>query len=282
MKKTALITGSTNGIGKVTAMAIAKSDYHLIMVNRNEQLAKGVKQEIIEATGNSDIDLITADFAVLEDVRKAAKEIKYKNIKLDLLVNNAGFIAGERSITKDGFESMLQVNHLAPFLLTNLLLHSKSMAGESRIVNVSSMAHKGVKAIDWDSLNSEKKFDSFPKYSLTKLFNILFTCELAARLKSTKITVNCLHPGVISTNFGKDASGIMKFFFGTLGFLLKSPEQGAATSIHLALSDEVKNVSGEYYAKKKIANPTKLAQDEDQGRRLWQESKKMCGIDFEI
>ena len=207
--KTVLITGANSGIGKATAIELAAKGYQIVFIARNPEKAEAVKNEIISSSGNSNVDFIIGDLLSLPEVRKCAEIFKEKYQKLDVLINNAGVCLPERKITGDGFEHMFQINHLSHFLLTNLLLDLLKKRDEPRIINVSSGGYKAGK-FDPENLQSEKKFGSFSTYCDTKLLNILFTFELAEKLKGTGITVNALHPGVVRTNFAGELKGYFR------------------------------------------------------------------------
>jgi len=275
--KLVMITGANSGIGYETTLALAKKGAEIIMVCRDPEKGKKALEEIKEKSGNINIHLMVTDFASLESVRKLAKDFIEKYTKLDVLVNNAGFVADTRRLTVDGYESTFAVNHLAPFLLTNLLLPVIKRTRDSRIVTVASGAHT-MGHIDFDDLMSEKNKDMIKVYGSSKLANILFTTELARRLEGTGVTANCLHPGVVHSNFATDGPSTWKMFFKLSGPFLLTPEKGAKTSIYLASSPDVEGVTGKYFDKCKIATPSKEAQDKDEARKLWEVSEKLVGI----
>ncbi len=267
MKKIILVTGATDGIGKQTALELAKSGHKIIVHGRTKEKAQLSANEIIDRTGNKEIEFAVADFSSLKEVRRLADEIKERFDALNVLINNAGVYKKKKEITEDGFEATFAINHLAPFLLTNLIIDILLKNAPSRIINVSSVAHQRGK-IDFENLNAEKCFDGYGSYSLSKLANIIFSNELADKLKNTKVTVNSLHPGVIGTKLLKEG-------FGMGG---ASIMEGAETSIFLATSDEVENVSGKYFDNKKISTYSKVADDEDVKKKLWELSEKMTGL----
>jgi retinol dehydrogenase-12 len=272
-----LITGATNGIGRVTAVELAAMGAELFLTYRDQARADETRTEIAAKTGNRKIYLLQADLESQSQVRAAAAEFLATGKPLHLLINNAGLGNTRRTITADGIETVFAVNHLAYFLLTRLLLDCIKRSAPARIVNVASEAHR-FGTINFGDLGGEQRYRTFGAYSQSKLANILFTYELARRLAGSGVTVNCLHPGGIAsglwTNNGPLAQLIMK---GAKPFL-KTPEQGARTIIYLASSDEVKDVTGKYYAncKEKISN--RESYDREVARRLWEVSAQMTGI----
>jgi NAD(P)-dependent dehydrogenase (short-subunit alcohol dehydrogenase family) len=275
--KTCLITGATNGIGRVTAVALAGMGAELFLTYRDKARADETIAEIRQKTGNDKIHLLEADLGSQSQVRVAAAEFLAMGKPLHLLINNAGLGNTSRTITADGIETVFAVNHLAYFLLTMLLLDCIKRSAPSRIVNVASEAHR-FGTINFDDLGGEQRYRTLGAYSQSKLANILFTYELARRLAGSGVTVNCLHPGGIAsglwTNNGLFAQLIMK----AAKPFLKTPEQGARTTIYLASSDEVAGVTGKYYAdcKEKISN--RESYDLDVANRLWEVSAQMTGI----
>ncbi len=276
--KTVLITGANSGIGKATATALANIGYQVVFIARNLQKAEATKKEIISASNNTNIDFILTDLMSLSQVRKCAETFIEKYKTFDILINNAGVCLPERRITEDAFEEMFQINHLSHFLLTNLLLETLKNSSEPRIINVSSKGYKSGK-FDPENLQSEKDFGTFSTYCNTKLLNILFTFELAERLKDTGITVNTLHPGVVNTSFAGELKGILGFLNQLFKPLLISPEKGAATSVYLASSDEVKNITGKYFEKCKMVNPSNEFITKANQQILWDKSMELAGPD---
>jgi len=272
--KTAIITGATSGIGKVTALAIAREGAHLVLPVRNMEKGEALREEIISETGNKSIELMSCDLASLDSIRSFAKSFLTKYDQLHLLVNNAGLWESKRKESSDGIEMNFAVNHLAPFLMTNLLLDVIKKSAPARIINVSSTAHKYAK-MNFDDLEGEKRWDSMKSYAQSKLANIFFTRKLARELEGTGVTVNCLHPGVVSTHLFDNMPG---FFRRIFGLFMISPEKGAETSIFLATSPEVENISGAYFKKKKRAKTTMHAEDMKAADILWEVSKEYCGL----
>lgn len=250
-----LVTGATDGIGKQTAVDLAKRGAHVIVHGRNAQKVERVKSELKNASG------VVADLSSLEEVRTLAKNVVAMHPQIDVVIHNAGVFMNERVLTKDGFETTFAVNHLAPFLLTHLL----RPAIRARIVVVSSIAHtRG--HMQWDNLQGEKRFDGYDAYAMSKLANVLFTVEMAKHL-GAKPTINALHPGVVSTKLLKEGFGGMR---GP-----DSHEDGAATSVYLATSSEVEGQTGGYYVRCAPASPSKEARDPDVAKKLYEISAKL-------
>jgi retinol dehydrogenase 12 len=276
MNKNCLITGATNGIGKVTAIAMAKAGFHLFLVARNADKAEKVKNEIIKLTGNTHIDLLIGDLASLADVRRVAAEFLAKKIPLHVLINNAGVMNIKREVTADGYEGMFGVNHLAPFLLTLLLLDNIKASAPARIVNVASDAHRFVSGLNFDDLQTEKPpFKAMKVYGASKLCNIYFTRILAKKLEGTQVTVNALHPGWVGTGLGGNNGWMGKIITTLQKPFARSPEKGAETSIYVALSEALDGVSGNYYFNCKEHKPSKAGRDDEAARRLWEISEKL-------
>lgn len=275
--KTVLITGATSGIGKATAISLAKKGFQIIFIARDLHKAEALKQEIRYVAPNDHIDYLIADLSSLSQVRKSAETFRERYQKLDVLINNAGVCLPKRMITEDGFEETFQVNHLSHFLLTNLLLGELKNAPEGRIVNVSSALYKsGV--FDVSNLQSELGFTPYGAYSNTKLLNILFTLELAERLEDTGITVNTLHPGVVKTNFGSELTGYRKSLSTLMQPFFLSPEKGASTSVYLATSDEVKSTTGKYFEKCRVYELENEFINSDNRKILWDKSMEFSGL----
>jgi NAD(P)-dependent dehydrogenase (short-subunit alcohol dehydrogenase family) len=219
-----------------------------------------------------------ADLSVQSEVRRLAEEFLERHDRLDVLVNNAGLVQSKRTETPDGIETTLAINHLAPFLLTNLLLDTLEQSTPSRIITVSSEAQRWGN-MDFEDLQSRRKYRGFPVYGMTKLANIMFTYELAERLKGTGVSATCLHPGTVSTNFGKNNSGLMTLFFRVAKPFMRSPEQGADTLIWLASSPEVEGVSGKYFSDRKEIEAKKVAYDPATRRTLWKISEDLTSYE---
>jgi len=272
--KVCLVTGSSSGIGKVTARELARLGATVVMVCRNRAKGEAAQAEIKAATGNERVELILADLTSLADVRRAAAEFKERYTRLHVLIHNAGGVSSVRRVTPDGLEVTFVVNYLAPFLLTELLLDVLKASAPARIVNVSSAAHQGGK-IDFDDLQGEKGYSMWKAYGQAKLALILFTYELARRLEGSGVTVNALHPGVIASDFGQ---GLGKF--SRVGWKLAAPfmtsvERGAQTTLYLATSPEVEGISGKYFANRKEVRSSRRSYDQAVRQRLWQVSEEL-------
>ena len=276
--RTCLITGATNGIGKETAIELANMGATVVLVARDERKGRAAQSELKERTG-AESELLLADLASLADVRKLADEYRSRHDKLHVLINNAGAYNSQRVLTKDGYEMTIAVNHLAHFLLTDLLLDVIKASAPARIINVSSGAHSGAK-INFDDLQGESGYGvGMGAYGQSKLANVLFTNELAKRLEGANVTVNSLHPGVVRTGFGRNATGIIGGVFAVFQlvgrpFLLTSA-QGAETSIYLASSPDVETTTGEYFVKSKSVASNDESNDPEVARRLWDVSEEL-------
>lgn len=273
--KICIITGANSGIGKSTAIGLAKMNATIVMMCRNKERGEEAQKKIIELTGNKKVDLLLCDLSSQESIRKFVSEFKSKYQKLHVLINNAGVMLSKRVISLDGFEMNFTVNYLAPFLLTNLLLDVLKKSAPSRIINVSSAAHRMAK-MDFDDLQSERmKYRLFKIYGVSKLALMLFSYELSRKLEGTSVTVNTVHPGLVNTNLGQDQSSFSKGF-GKLFF--KKPEKGAETSIYLASSQEVEGITGKYFAKKEQKQSSEESYNEDYAKRLWELSTEMTQL----
>ena len=273
-----VITGATSGIGRAAAEQLAALGARLVIVARDPARGAAARDEIVAATGNREVALEIANLASQRQVRELAARLLAAEPEIHVLVNNAGLALGERRLTEDGLEETFAVNHLAPFLLTNLLLERLRGSSPARVVTVASAAHRGA-VIPFDDLNGERGFSGWLAYGWTKLANILFTAELARRLAGSGVTATCLHPGVVATGFGREGPFLVREFQRLLGrvFLL-DPKQGADTLVWLASSPEMEGASGGYYAKRRLATPSRAAGDAAAARRLWQESERLTGL----
>lgn len=272
--KTILITGATSGIGFETALFLAKAGAHLVLTTRNVEKGEQIKKNIIEATGNTQIDLLECRMDELSSVRNAAEEFKKKYSALHILINNAGIWETKRKESTDGIELTFAVNHLAPFLLTNLLLNLIVQSAPARIINLASTAHK-FGTINFDDIEGRKNWSSMKSYGQSKLCNVLFTKSLHEILKEKQISVNCVHPGVVATNL---FSKMPKWFMWPFSIFFISPSKGAQTSIFLATSSEAENISGKYFAKKKIISSSKESCDINIAEKLWKLSLGYVGL----
>jgi len=275
--KLCVITGANSGIGFETAKALAKKGAFIVMVCRNDDKAMAAKSSIQNEIEGAGVDIILCDFSIQKEIHKAANQIKSRYNKIDILINNHGFIAKERWETVDGLEATFAVNHIGYFLFTNLLIEYIKSAGNARIINVASDAHR-YGNFEPENLQLESGFNPMKAYGNSKLFNILFTKELASRVRDTDVTVNCLHPGVVRSNFSENLNLPMKLFWTIGKPFMVSAKKGAETSIYLAGSDEVKNVNGAYFKNKKAIAPRKKARDMDAAKQLWEISEELCEL----
>lgn len=277
-QKTFIVTGATSGIGKETARGLLKTGGRVVVVARNEQKSNETARELIADTGNDKLDMLLADLSLMEDVRNLAKTIIAKYPKIDALINNAGVTYYKRTLTKEGFETTFAVNHLAPFLLTNLLLDLLKKSAPARIVNVSSEMHKrGV--CDANDLQWAKGYSWSKSYCSSKLYNLLFTMELSKRLAGSGVTANALHPGLVKTNIGA-GQGFMSFMKRMVDVFAITPFEGAKTSIYLATSDEVADITGMYFEKCRQVSPSSRHLTAENASKLWEASAIMVGLLF--
>jgi NAD(P)-dependent dehydrogenase (short-subunit alcohol dehydrogenase family) len=277
--KICIITGANSGIGFYTALALARKGATIVMVCRNAEKAETAKQEIMDKTQNKNIAIFLADFSSLEESKRVGKEVAAKYPKIDILINNAGFIAkGYREVTADGLEKTFAVNHMGYFIFTHFLLDAVKAAPQGRIISVSSEAHRFVSNVDLTNLQLTRGYTSFKAYGISKLCNIWFTRELARRLKDTNVTVNCVHPGAVATNFGTDSGPFFETLLKLGKMFLLTPQQGAETSIFLASNPEVSKVTGEYFSKSQIKKISRDARDDAKAKKLWDMSLEIAGL----
>jgi NAD(P)-dependent dehydrogenase (short-subunit alcohol dehydrogenase family) len=275
--KTVLITGGTSGIGKAAALALAAMGANVVVVGRSPERGERALEEIKAQSRNESVELMVADLSAQAEVRRLAEEFLESHDRLDVLVNNAGLVQSRRTETPDGIETTLAINHLAPFLLTNLLLERLQQSAPSRVTTVTSEAQRWGN-MDFEDMQSRHKYRGFPVYGMTKLANIMFTFELAERLKGSGVSANCLHPGSVGTNFGKNNRGPMALFFRAAKPFMRSPERGADTLIWLASSPDVDGVRGKYFFDRKEIEAKEVAYDPVVRRRLWEISEDLTGL----
>ncbi len=275
--KICIITGATSGMGLATATALAGMGATIGFVCRNRVKGEAAILAIEGKTENNNIQLFVADLSSQSDVRRLAAEIKAKYPVIDVLVNNAGAINPNRTTTIDGFETTFAVNHLAYFLLTNLLLDNLKAANKARIVSTASEASR-MGNIYFDDLQFEKKYNSWKSYGQSKLANIIFTYVLAKQLSGTNVTVNCLHPGGVRTGFAGDMKGFFGFIWKTFSPLLRSAEKGAETIIWLASSPEIEGISGKYFKDKKEIKSMAVSYNHDVQKKLWEVSEELTKL----
>jgi NAD(P)-dependent dehydrogenase (short-subunit alcohol dehydrogenase family) len=275
--KVCLVTGATSGIGKVVATALAARGAEVLVAGRSQEKGDETVSWIKSETGNHAVRYVLADFSDLDQVRALARVLKAQTSRLDVLVNNAGTFFNTRHETPYGVEMTFLVNHLAPFLLTNLLLETLQASAPARIVNVSSAAHQ-YDTMDFDDLGFKRGYFGMKAYARSKLANILFTYELARRLDSRQVTANALHPGHVATDMWRTnfplIGPVLKW---VMGFFALTPEQGADTAIYLASSPEVEGTSGKYFANREAVESSPLSYDEGVAQRLWQVSEDLTG-----
>jgi NAD(P)-dependent dehydrogenase (short-subunit alcohol dehydrogenase family) len=276
--KVALVTGATSGIGKATALELARMGATTVLVARDAQKGATTLAEIKAATGNPRVELLLADLSAQASIRKLAEDFKHAHEHLHVLVNNAGGFYGQRMLTADGLETTFAINHLAYFLLTSLLLDTLKRSAPARIVNVSSNA-QSFGRMRFDDLQGEGRYDAQAAYSQSKLANVMFTYELARRLQGTGVTVNALHPGVVRTNFGRQQTTVLMGLVVRLFVpFMRSPEKGAETVVYLATSPDVEGLTGQYFSDKKAIRSSQQSYDEAACLRLWQISEQLTGV----
>jgi retinol dehydrogenase 12 len=270
-----LITGATEGVGKVTALELAKKGFSIVVAARNPSKAEALIKEILALTGNASCDYIVADLGSLRQVRQLAETFRHRYSSLDVLINNAGVFLPKWTETEDGFETMFQVNYLSAFLLTNLLLGELQKSEQGRIINLTSSVYS-IGKFDPGNLQSEKSFSVLGTYAATKLFMLMFTEELARRLKGTSITANAVHPGIVRTRMMVQAPGALRLVsYLSLPFSV-SPFQGAQTSVYLASSPALKGVSGQYFTKSRRAQVKNKFDTPENRARLWDLSSEVA------
>ena len=275
--RTVLITGSTAGIGKATAIGLAAMGAHVVITGRDRGHAEDVAHEI-HAGGRGAVDTFVADLSSQEQVRRLADEVLERLPRIHVLINNVGGYWNTRHVTADGLERTFAVNHLAPFLLTNLLLDRLTQSAPARVINVASNV-QSLGRIDFDALQGEPSYSGSRAYNQSKLANVLFTYELARRLRATSVTANALHPGVVRTSFGaEDPGGVQRAFVPFLRPFMKGTARGARTSIHLASAPDLEPVTGRYFVNSKATRSGPRSYDEAVAARLWQVSADLVGL----
>lgn len=276
--KEIVVTGATDGIGKVAAKELAKMGASVTIVGRNAAKGEAVVTELRKAAGHERVGFVQADLESQWGVRAAAGAIKGRGKRLDVLLNNAGAMFQKRELTADGIERTFALNHLGYFLLTHELLDLLKASAPSRVVNVASAAHQGAK-LDVTDLQNEKRYSGWVAYGQSKLANICYTYELARRLEGSGVTANCLHPGFVASRFGDNNGGWLKFAIGLAKSVAAiSEEDGAKTSVYLASSPEVAGVNGKYFDKCKAISSSSVSYDTDVARELWRQSERLTGI----
>ncbi|GAC1563857.1 MAG: SDR family oxidoreductase [Ktedonobacteraceae bacterium] len=274
--KICLVTGATSGMGKETALGLARLGATVVLVARDQNKGKQTQQEITRQSGNENIAVLLADLSSQQEVRKLADEFKAKYQQLHVLVNNAGAVFTKHQTTVDGLEMTFALDHLAYYLLTNLLLDTMKASAPARIINISSQA-QGVGKINFDDLQSEKSYGlfGFTAYGQAKLANVMFTYELARRLQGTGITVNAVGPGPVSTNFGVSNGGVFSALTKFAMRSAKTPQDGARTAIRLASAPELQNETGKFFYNEREIRSSKLSHNVAAQKRLWEVSEKL-------
>ena len=291
--KVCLVTGTTSGIGKAVALGLARMGATVVMAARDPVRGEAAMAEIKAASGNERVELLLADLASLRQVRRLAQQFTASHRQLHVLINNAGTMFPASATTEDGFDTTFAVNHLAPFLLTNLLLDTLKASAPARIVNITSVAHYGT--IDFTTLQRGARwrgpFPGWQAYRQSKLASILLTYELARRLDGTGVTANCVHPGMVDTNVGMESQGfiarlinryrpaVVRWLFTLPWSFLLTPEEGARSSLFLASSPEVEGVSGRYFVKTVQARSSRRSLDPALAQRLWRADAELVGLD---
>jgi len=278
--KTVLITGGNTGIGKATAIALARMGAQVTITSRSPEKGEAALADIRQQAGSDTVECMRLDLASLANVRRFADEFLASHPRLDVLINNAGLVLSQRSETEDGFESTFGVNHVGHFLLTNLLLPRLKESAPARIVVLASDAHRGaIGGLDFEDLHARRSYRGIGVYCRSKLANLLFTVELDNRLRGTGVTVNAVHPGVVASEFGgsDDTSGFFGLVVKATRWAFLTPEKGARTSVHVASAPELEGVSGKYFMRSKVARSSRAAQDRGAALRLWEVSEQLTG-----
>ncbi|GCF11558.1 SDR family oxidoreductase [Dictyobacter arantiisoli] len=273
--KICLVTGSTSGMGKITARELASRGATVVLVGRNREKGEATQAEIRRETGNENVGLLIADLSLLQDVRRLAAEFQQTYQHLHVLINNAGAIYHSRNLTSEGLEVAFVVNYLAPFLLAELLVETLKASAPARIVNVSSQVHT-IGSIAFDNLQGEKHYTTMNNYAQAKLALILFTYEMARCLEGTGVTVNVMSPGMMAgDNFNAEATGLLALVTKLARPFIMTAEQGAQTEIYLATSPQLEGVTGKCFAKSQEQKSSRRSYDQALGQRLWQESRQL-------
>ncbi len=272
--KVVVVTGANAGIGKAAALALARMGARVGMVSRSRERGETARADVVRESGSAAVELFLADLSAQGEVRRLAAEIRERCGRLDVLVNNAAVYTRERTLSPDGIELQFAVNHLAPFLLTGLLLDLLERSAPARVVTVSSEAHRPVH-LDWDDLQGERRYLGLRAYGAAKLANLLFTRELARRMAGRGVTANAVHPGVVATELLFGGWGPLRL----LRRFMRTPEQGARVVVRLASAPELEGVTGRYFRDEREIRPSAAALDDDAARRLWRLSAELTGLD---
>jgi NAD(P)-dependent dehydrogenase (short-subunit alcohol dehydrogenase family) len=276
-----VVTGASSGIGKASAAGIAALGAHTVLVSRTEKRGRKAMDDIARATPGASLDLLVADLSTVAAVHGLASALGAKYERLDVLFNNAGILTSRRRVTADGFEEQFFVNYLSYYLLTGLLLDRLRASAEPRIINMTSSSHsRGI--IDFDDLQMEHNYKGWQQYANTKLMSMVYTYALARRLGGTRVTANCLHPGVIHTGLLRNFSSVLNVLFHALQRFFKQPDDGAETPVYLASSPEVSGVSGKYFRKCQPMGTTAQSNDPGVQDRLWADSERLAGFRYPL
>jgi len=279
--KVCLITGASAGIGKATAMGLAKLGATVFMVSRDPERGARAHAQVVEGSGSSSVHLMLADLSSQASIRRLVQGFESRQPVLHVLLNNAATIPRHRAITEEGLERQFAVNHLSYFLLTNLLLDRLKASAPARIINVSSQAHRHA-AVNFDDLQSERYYHPNLAYAMTKLANVIFTYELARKLEGTGVTANCLHPGLIGTKLLADASGLPWPLHLVTKLVGGTPAKGARTPIYLATAPEVEGVTGRYLIGRRAIPSSPCSYDREAAKRLWQVSADLSKLNVSL
>ena len=279
MSSVCVVTGISAGIGKAAAVALAQPGVQLVGVVRDPERGRAVVQEIRDRVPAAKVDLLVADLTALDQVRQLAEQIRARYDHLDVLLHNAGVALYRRETTVDGYERMFATNHLAPYL-TRLLIDRLEAAGNrpARVISVSSQAHRQVRRIPWDDLQSERSYSAIRAYNLSKLANVLFVRALAERIDRQAVVANAVSPGFVRTELNRGATLPFRIFFTLVRPLQRNPETGADTPVWAATSPDAAAVTGSYFEKRRPAKTNPLASDRDATERMWAASAELCGL----
>ena len=275
--KVCIVTGANSGIGRETALGLAKQGAHVVMLVRNQDRGNAAKEYIIEKSCSQSIDLMLCNLSSMEEIRRFSSEYKEKYNRLDVLINNAGAVFSKRELTSEGFEKTLAVNYLAPFSLTQELLPILKSSSPSRVINLTSGLH-GKATVDLENLQSEGKYKGMAVYQNSKLMLVLYTYQLARQLEGTGVTCNVVSPGFVATNLGSSSGSRMnKIMFGMMKPFQLTPEKGAETSIYVATAPELEEVTGKHFTKSQEKESSAATYDVGLQEKLWKTTEKLLG-----
>jgi NAD(P)-dependent dehydrogenase (short-subunit alcohol dehydrogenase family) len=274
--KTVVITGATSGIGEAAALALAGKGARIVFIARDPDKGRAMLGRLLRANPDAAHEFVIGELSTLAGMRSAGALIGVKAPRIDVLINNAGAIFDHREVTVDGLEMTFAVNHMAYFVITELLMAHFNIEG-ARIISTSSGAH-AMGRLDFDDLQSEARYGAMTAYGASKMCNILFTRELARRLAASDVTANCFHPGGVATGFGSNTKGLLKTVFGLARPIMLTPEKGADTLVWLACAPEVDHKTGGYYVRRRLTQPSAAARDDAAAARLWAESERIAGL----